>query len=96
MRSKTSVKTGNLGKGLKSNRFADTAPRLVLFAPKTSTIESPARSRRLTVFVSMKKVNETKGYVKPEVEEVDMMPSDVLCTSTLDGSSTNEDGGRGF
>ena len=33
-------------------------------------------------------------YVKPEVEEIDMMPSDVLCQSGPD--ATNEDGGRGF
>ena len=43
----------------------------------------------------MKKVNETKDYVKPEVEAFDMMLSSVLCGSgDLEGniSGQNPDG----
>ncbi len=29
----------------------------------------------------MKKINETKDYVKPEVEAVDIIPTSVLCDS---------------
>ena len=39
----------------------------------------------------MKKINEVQDYVSPEVEEIDLALSTVLCGS-MDGEASNEDG----
>lgn len=49
------------------------------------------------MLVSMKKVNEVRVYVRPEVEEIDLALSSVLCQSgggadiTGEGSNEAED-----
>lgn len=40
----------------------------------------------------MKKINEVQDYVSPEVEEIDLALSTVLCGSELGGIGTGEDG----
>ena len=41
----------------------------------------------------MKKVNEVNAYVRPEVEEIDLVLSaNILEGSNLGGEATNEDG----
>jgi len=41
----------------------------------------------------MKKVIEVREYVKPEIDEVDITVSTVLCESGPEGTGTGETGG---